>query len=318
MDTTDIKRNLKGNIVPVPAQFNRDLSLNYEAYQEHIAFLVSKEVKNFYLAQSASEFDYMTLDERVSVTNAVASALPGDCLLIAQAVGGHWIDEQIREAKMLMDNGVHAVVVAPRGIKEGNKFFSSFYKQGFYAPDRHDDYYVSYMEKFASETNAPIVYHDKPFKSGKGPSIEMLSMILDIEDVVGLKEHVYDPLTLYKVYQKFGNKVACFDGFGKTVQFWSLQWGAQARHTCWSWFDPDLDMRFTKCMQNGDLSEAVRIINSEWPVAEAICTTGFQGYKYIMELMGLPAGPVRIPGEELTEAKKRLIEESMIQIGLLD
>lgn len=317
MNPDQIKSQLKGNIVPVPAQYYDDLSINYSALKEHMMFLIDKGVKCFYLAMSASEFDYMTQNERVAVTECVAKTLMGDCVLIAQALGGHWFEEQMIEAKRMVDSGAHAIVIAPRGIKEGGKFFSSNYLRGTYEPQRHDDYFVTYIEKMGQEIKAPIVYHDKPFANGRGPSIEMLRRIAALTDVIALKEHISDPGKLRKVYTEFGDQLVCFDGFGKTVQFWSLLWGARARHTCWSWFDPDNDNKFMSCMQSEDLTGAVQIILNEAPIADAIAHTGFQGYKYIMKLMGLPSGPVRIPGEAINKKQKEMIKKAVIRVGLL-
>lgn len=317
MKHDEIRSRIRGNIVPVPAQYHDDLSLNLPAMEEHLHFLVENGSRCFYLAMSASEFEYMTREERVAVTRCTAGALPGDCVLMSQAVGGHWIDEQILEAKMMMDAGAQAIVVAPRGLKEGGKFFSSKYQRGAYSPARHNSYFIKYMERFAEETNAPIVYHDKPFANGLGPSMDMLGRILGMENVVALKEHVTEPNVLRKVYREFGEKVVCFDGFGKTLQFWSLLWGAKARHTCWSWFDPRTDNRFMECMNQGDLKGAAQIVNDEGPISEAIGQTGFQGYKHIMKLMGLPSGPVRIPGEEISDLQKEMIREAVVRVGLL-
>jgi len=317
MTNDSIRSRMRGNIVPIPAQYNKDLSINYSAVQEHVKFLLSKGVNNFYLAMSASEFDYMTRDERVNVTKCVAKTLNSDCILLTQALGGNWIEDHILETKMLSDAGAHAIVIAPRGIKEGGKFFSSIYKRGRYTPERHNDYFIAYIQRIATETDVSIVYHDKPFKNGLGPSIDMLIEIANIDNVVAIKEHVSDPGVLHKVYGALGEKVVCFDGFGKSVQFWSIQWGAKARHTCWSWFDPDTDNLFFQSVKDGNLNKAAQIINAEWPVAEAIIKTGFQGYKYIMELMGLPSGPVRIPGENINEQQKEMIKKAIIQFGLL-
>jgi len=317
MKHDEIRSLLRGNIVPVPAQYHDDLTISYSAIEEHVKFLLGKGIKNFYLAMSASEFEYMTRDERVSVTRCVVQNLSNDCILLAQALGGHWIDEQIEEAKMMGDCGANAIVIAPRGLKEGGKFFSSTYERGRYSSERHDDYFVDYIERVAREINTSVVYHDKPFANGRGLSMDALARIADIENVIAFKEHVSDPVTLGRVYREFGDKVVCFDGFGKTVQFWSLLWGAKGRHTCWSWFDPDTDNRFMASMNKGDLREAAEIINDEWPIAEAIGKTGFQGYKYIMKLMGLPSGPVRIPGEKISREQKEMIKRSVIRVGLL-
>ncbi|MBN1849818.1 MAG: dihydrodipicolinate synthase family protein [Deltaproteobacteria bacterium] len=317
MNINEIKSRLKGNIVPVPAQFNEDLSINIPAIEMHVTFLIQKGIQFFYLAASASQFDYMSRDERLLVTKSVAAILPGHCILLAQSMGGHSFEEQLTEAKMMMDRGATAIVIAPRGIKEGNKFFSSFYERGFYSPDRHDDYFIAYMEKMAEKSNAPLVYHNKSFSNGRGPSMDMLHRIVAIDNVVALKEHISDPGSLRKVYRELGDKVVCFDGFGKTVQFWSMQWGAKARHTCWAWFDPDREIKFFTHIENGNLNNAAEIVNDEWPIAEAIAKTGFQGYLYIMELMGLPSGPVRIPGERLNERQKEMVKNAVNRIGLL-
>jgi len=310
-------QNIRGTIVPVPGHFGKNGAIDTGLYREHTAFLVSKGVKYFYLAKSASELEYMTLAERLTVTRTVAEMMGDSCILMAQALGNTWIDEQVEEANLLVENGAHAVVVAPRGIKEGNKFFSSFYERAHYAPERHNPYYKNYMEEFASRFSHPIVYHNVPFKSGKGPTIDLLDKIVSIDNVVGLKEHVPDPLSLHRIYSNFGGRVMCFDGFGKTIQFWSLQWGAAARHSCWSWFDPDGDVDFFESVTSGNYSRAAQIVNSQWPVANVISRTGFQGYKHIMKLLQLPSGWSRIPGETLNESEMKLIEASLREIGLL-
>ena len=317
MTFADIKSRIRGNVVPVPGQFNSDLSLNISGYREHVRFLLDHGVEVFYLAISASEFDHMTSRERIQVTKAVAEVVGDSGIVLAQSVGTGWIDEQIEEAKAMRDAGAHAIVVKPVGIKEGGKFFSCKYKRGSYSSERHDSHFVTYMEKFAQETEAPLVYHDKPFSGGHGLSLDGLQRIVEIDNVVCLKIHVPEPCVMQAIYSNFGDQVATYDGFGKTLQFWSLIWGASGRHTCWSWFDPINDRKFFDSVKSGDLTSATELINREWPLAHVIQQTGFAGYKEVMRLVGLPAGPVRIPGEELTAQHKELLARAVREIGLL-
>jgi hypothetical protein len=37
-----------------------------------------------------------------------------------------------------------------------------------------------------------------------------------------------------------------------------------------------------------------------------------------MKLMGLPSGPVRIPGEEINQKQKEMIKKAVIRVGLLE
>ena len=318
MSFEQLKEKIVGNVVPVPGQFNDDLSLNLQAYRAHVSFLMEAGIKVFYLASSASEFNQMRQQERVQVTRVIAETINDDCFLISQALGDQWIDDQIEEARMLMDNGANAIVVAPKPIREGAMFFNSFYSRDSYKPERHDDYFFSYMEQVARQSDAPLVYHSRPMKNGRGLSLDLLDRITDIDNVIGMKEHVKDPLTLHMVYQRLGKKVSCFDGHGKTVQIYSRRSGARARHTCWAWFDPQRDMLFEKYLGQDDLSRAVDVIYSEWPIAEAICQSGFQGYKYIMKRMGLASGPCRIPGEELNRHHEELLDNALRMMGFLE
>ncbi len=317
MDYNQVIQKLKGTVVPVPAQFHDDLTLHLDAYSEHIAFLLAHDVKIFYLAHSASEFGYMTQQERFTVAEKVVSAVGGKGIVIVQAVGGNWIDEQIQEGRELFARGAAALVVKPIEIREGGAFFHCKYTRGGYAPDRHDEYYVEYMTRFAEETGGPLIFHDKPFSSGQGLSMDALGRIVSIPAVVGIKAHVGDPCTRQAIYSRFGDSVACFDGFGKTLEFWSLLWGASGRHSCWSWFDPDHDNDFYEAMMQGDLSRAVALVNREWPLAHVIRRTGFRGYKEVMHLVGLPSGPVRLPGEELNRAQRLSIREAAREVGLI-
>ena len=92
-----------------------------------------------------------------------------------------------------------------------------------------------------------------------------------------------------------------FDGFGKILQFWSIRWGAKARHSCWSWFDIENDLKFYPSVKNGDFDIANNLISRELEVAQSIRNSGFAGYNYLISKRGFKCSPVRQPGEKLTK-----------------
>ena len=65
---------VKGNIVPVPGMYNRDFSLNLESYKKFIEQKISDGDRIFYLAKSASEFKYMSSDERLEITKLIGKS----------------------------------------------------------------------------------------------------------------------------------------------------------------------------------------------------------------------------------------------------
>ena len=84
-----------------------------------------------------------------------------------------------------------------------------------------------------------ILFSDrlKPLANNLGLPFKYLDLIAQLDSVKGIKAHSSDPNALRELYKRYSNSHMCFDGFGKTMQFWSFEWGANARHTCWSWFD---------------------------------------------------------------------------------
>lgn len=310
----ELRKKIRGNIVPLPAQFNDDLSLNYDSYKKHLAFLLSKGVKNIYLGLAASEFKYMTFQERLKVTELTVKEAKGKAIILAQPIGGGCIESFISEAKAMTELGADVLVIKPIDLVEDQKFFSSSYRRRTYASSRKevDSFIINFFKQIAKVTGRSIVFHDKPFHS-----FELVEQILAIENVVGYKSHETEPWTRQELYRRFGGRAVCFDGLGKTDQLWSLCWGAKARHTCWSWFDPKRDQRFVDLINKGDIKAAVVLVNEEWDFVNAILSTGFHGYKIAMGLLGLPSGPVRIPGGNTDLQGREMVKNALIKMGYL-
>ena len=141
--------------------------------------------------------------------------------------------------------------------------------------------------------------------------MKTIKILIKNKYLKGFKVHTPDPGHLREQYNFINdNNLASFDGFGKTLQFWTLQWGATARHSCWSWFEPEVDNLFFNYMKEKNFSKAVNIINRESPIVKVIRMTGYPGYKYLMQLSGLPASKSRIPGESLNLKVKITIKEA--------
>ncbi len=312
MTHQQLRNELRGNIVPLPAQFKDDLSLNSDGYVKHLDFLLSHDVKNIYLALSASEFEFMSLKERLKVTEITVKRAKGKAIVLAQPIGGGCIKDFISETTAMVDLGADAVVIKPIPLKEEMKFFSTFYRKRSYASikDSADNFIVDFYQTIAKETGASIIIHDKPFRS-----FEVIERIIKIDNIIGYKSHESTPWVRQEVFRRFGERIVCFDALGKTDQFWSFTWGAKARHTCWSWFDPKRDQRFVDLIKKGDMKAAVDLVNEEWEFVNAILETGFHGYKMAMELMGLPGGPVRIPGQIMGPQGKEIIKKAMKGMG---
>lgn len=289
---------VKGNIVPIPGIYNDDLSLNLESYKKFIELKISEGDRIFYLAKSASEFKYMSENERLEIAKVVGSYSEiENVVILGQPLGSGSLYSQIEEAKKMSDYGVSAIVVLPSEPVLAGKFMSSHYSKSGFSGEKHGEYYVDYMEKFSKNLKIPLVFHDKPLANNLGLPFKYLDLIAQLDSVKGIKAHSSDPNALRELYKRYSNSHMCFDGFGKTMQFWSFEWGANARHTCWSWFDSRSDQEFYESLISTDFARALKIVEREWVIAKEIIKTGFAGYKELMRINEIIDNNLtRVPG----------------------
>jgi len=310
----NLKKNIEGIILPVPSFYKNNLSIDFDKLKRFLNFQIKRNIKNFYLASTASEFEFMSESERIEITKSVAMTIGKDKVLLAQPIGSGSILSQANEGLKMMEVGASALVIKPQPLKENANFFGSKYLSRSYSPNKHDQFYINYMNKIINLVKCPIIFHDQPFGTGIGLSLDAIKKISKKKFIEGFKVHTQDLNHLKNQYEIIKNKKVCFDGFGKTTQFWTLQWGAKAMHSCWSWFEPEVDLKFFQFMKKKKFEKALKIIFRETPVINAIRSSGFPGYKELMRLGGLPNTKSRIPGEKLSNKNKNLINKAFKEI----
>ena len=176
-------------VVPIPCQFNRNLSINYNLIGKHIQFLLKKKVKVFYLGQSASELEWMSAHERIKLAKFVSKKIKKRGILILQPLAFTNIMDQIEEGKKLISFGCNALVIQPVPIKGKQDFYSHPFELSNYSSSRHDSYYLDYMRKISKALNIKIIFNNKEVQNGKPLSNNVLDKILSLKNVVSLKEH---------------------------------------------------------------------------------------------------------------------------------
>jgi dihydrodipicolinate synthase/N-acetylneuraminate lyase len=301
-------------IVPIPTQFNKDLTINFNAIKKHIYLLKKKNVNLFYLGQSASELERLSLSERIKLANYVTKIIRPKAKLILQPLGFTSIEDQIFEAKKLEKIGCDFMVVEPIHIKGKQYFYSNRFKNSEYSPNRHDDYYVKYMKTFSKKIKVPILFHLKEFSFGKTLSIKALDKILKIKNIVGLKEHNNSINIRKKHFVRYGlkKKKICFDGFSKEDFITTSKYGVKSRHSNFSWFDPVWDQIFIKLIKNKKDKLLKEMVKIESSIKNAIILTGYAGYKYLMKIVNFTSlqGHVKMPGCNLNISQKKILSKA--------
>ena len=206
-----LKKNIEGIVLPVPSFYKNNLDIDFNKLKIFIEFQIKRNIKNFYLASTASEFEFMSGSERVEITKFIASIIGKDKSLLAQPMGSGSILSQANEGLKMMEVGATALVIKPQAVKESANFFGSKYALRSYSPKRHDSFYINYINKISKIVKSPIIFHDQPFGNGIGLSSHAIKKISDNKFIDGFKLHTQDLNHLKNQYQQLNKKI-CYIG----------------------------------------------------------------------------------------------------------
>lgn len=293
---------INGNLCPIPMFYSDEGKIDVNSISKFLEILHGDGCRNFYLAQSASEFEYLSREERLLVLAAVVGKLEdlGSCKLLSQPVGSGSTSELRDEAKMMADAGAMALVLKAPHLKDGARFISSKYQRAAYSPARHDAFFRDFYRDI-SDANVEYFIHDVPFSSGSGLSLALIqNLITEDKNLRGIKVHVTDKGEIQELYQTFGESLCMFDGFSKFDQIFSFIAGASARHSVWSWFCFRADQKFVTSLMDRNYGEAIKLVQIELDLHKHIREFGYSAYRFLcMQAIGLDESALisRIPGE---------------------
>ena len=302
-------------IVPISIVFKKNLEIDFKNTKRHILFLIKKKVKVFYLAQSASELERMSQEERFKVAKFVTKIVNNRAKLIFQPLAYTHINDQIQEAKKLISLGCHALVIKPLKEKGKQDFYSTRFKMSEYNSARHDLLYYEYMKKICKKLPIPVIFHHDNINNGRGINLKILERILKIKKIIALKEHNKSLKVRNKIYKKFGKMLICYDGFSKKDFISSYKNGASAKHSNFSWFEPEWDRLFLKLLKEKKYNLVTKFCQIENTIKKSIILTGYAGYKELIKHRKIlnVSGYTRMPGCNLTINQRNIIKRSFLK-----
>lgn len=170
--------NLEGIIPAVIVPMREDYSVDFEAYDRYLKWIVSLGPVGLAVNVDTGEGPYLTPDERAQVIRAARTAAAGKCAIIA-GVGGPGTLTAIANAKAARDAGADALLVFPT---------PAFLNDPLDARIAYE-----YHKAIAEAADLPlIVFQLGPIFGGVNYTPEALAKVLTLPQVVGLKDASFD------------------------------------------------------------------------------------------------------------------------------
>lgn len=281
---------VSGPVIPLPTPFTADHSVDYDAMFSYVQFLVNNGIKNVMTTVGTSRFNLLTKDEVKKLNETVVKAAKGKAITIVAnpTVGG--TPEAVEFAK-------HSEAI-------GADLFLAYYPERFYG----DDNTYKFFKTLNDNSSIGILLHEMPMRNGFGGgtvqySLDLLDRLLDLPNVVGVKEEALDHEYSNKVVARIKDRAVVIGAGGGMSRYLlrDHQLGAKAFLGGLGNFVPQLELEFFEAITSGNKQRAEQIVNEiELPYFGKVVPMGWHpSLKAALALKGLMPAYERPPMPEI-------------------
>ncbi|MFX1496369.1 MAG: 4-hydroxy-tetrahydrodipicolinate synthase [Promethearchaeota archaeon] len=282
--------------------FNKDESLNKEQLRNLVNYLIEQGVTGLVPVGTTGEFVNMTFQERLDVIKIVVDETNGRVPVIA-GTGETGTKLVVDATKAATDIGADAVlIVTPYYLKPKAK--------GLY------DHYFTIAEK----TDIPIVLYNIPACTGVELPWTVVEDLVDIENIVGIKDSSGDYKYFSALLEKVSDKVSVLIGWDENV-LGALAGGAAGCILGSANVFPKIWLEIYDHVKNNRLQEAQVLQKRVQKLARLLINSGALGVKSCLNMMKIPVGKTRQPlvlGDTLSYEIKDELRVELEKLGLIE
>ncbi|MGH2460490.1 MAG: dihydrodipicolinate synthase family protein [Chloroflexota bacterium] len=295
----ELAPRLRGVLAFPITPFNDDLSLNADAFQSHVDYLIRSGLHAIVAAGGTGELYSMTPREIVQVYRLAVEATAGRVPVIAGVGYNLAIAQDLaREAEKA---GADAVLMLPH-----------------YYGRAEDDGLYRYYAGIASSVDLAVF----PYARDAAVfSPKLVGRLADLPNVVAFKDGQADLRAWARIREHVGNRVVWLAGVGDDMVNSYFAAGAEGFTSSAANFMPSVALDLFRAATAGNFGEVNALI-ARWiqPVFEV--RSRHRGYevtttKEAMSLLGRFGGRVRPPLAELADEDRAALRVALTRMGLL-
>ncbi|MFG3040865.1 dihydrodipicolinate synthase family protein [Streptomyces sp. NPDC048330] len=294
--TTD--RPWRGIMVATTLPFREDLTVDHDAYAEHVAWLIANGCDGVVPNGSLGEYQTLTDEERARVVRTAVEAA-GDGARVMPGVAAYGSAESRRWAEQAAEAGAGSVLLLPPNTYRAE-------------PDAVRAHYAE-----VAAAGIPIVAYNNPIDTKVDLTPGLLASLYADGSVVAVKEFSGDVRRAYEIAElapELDLLIGADDVLLELAVAGAVGWIAGYPNAF-----PASCAELYHAAVAGDLATAVPLYKSLHSLLRWDSKTEFvQSIKLSMDLAGRPGGPTRPPRHPLTgeiEAGVRTATEKAIADG---
>lgn len=293
-------KDIHGVIAAIATPFQDNEDLDLEGLKTLTRYLLDGGVDGIMAVGGTGEFPHLSREEKKSVIRTVAAEVKGAVPVIAGTAAC-----TIRECCALMadarDAGADAAIMVPP-----------------YYFILNEAALVQHFKTLAEKNILPVVVYNNPLYTGNPMPPDLLAGLMGRKNILGLKQSNADMGQLVEVMRLTMGEASICTGIDSQF-FPALMAGAVGIYSTAASVIPAQMKRIYTLFRENKFSEARAL---HFKVQELNRFLEYDpGYvspaKEALQILGLPAGPVRQPMPGLTSAQKAGLTKALVNLGVL-
>ena len=286
---TDVAQQLGSGLLSFPVtHFAADQSFDETAYRQNIAWLSGYDASGLFAAGGTGEFFSLTLAEVEQVVSAAVKETPAELPVIAPA--GYGTAMAVELAQSAERSGADGILLLPHYLSEAGQ-------RGL----------EEHVRAVCRSTELGVIIYNRANARYDADTVERLAA--DCPNLIGFKDGVGDIEQMTRIYSRLGDRLLYVGGL-PTAELYALPYlklGLTTYSSAIFNFLPQWALDFYAAVRGGDDAHVFAALN-DFVIPYCDLRNRTAGYavsivKAGMQVIGRPAGPVRSPLTDLTEAE---------------
>lgn len=286
-------------LVAMVTPFNKDMSLDIAGARELARHLVDNGCDGLVLAGSTGESPTLTSAEKISLFEAVVEEVGGKAAVIA-GTGGYSTAQSIELTRDAERVGVDGIMLV-----------TPYYNK---PPQRA---LVEHFSAIAAATALPVILYNIPSRSARNIEPDTVAALSRVKNIVAIKEASGDMVQVSRIRALAASNFAIYSG-NDTDTLPILSIGGIGVISVAGHLIPGMIKDMIEAYKSGHNTRAKDLHIRMMPLFDALfADTNPIPVKYAVSLMGLPAGPLRLPLVQVQDETARRVREAMSGLGLI-
>jgi 4-hydroxy-tetrahydrodipicolinate synthase len=273
--------------------FHKDGSVNYEAAAKLAEYLINNGSEGLVVAGSTGEAATLNREEKLQLFKVIVDAVGKKAIVIA-GTGSNDTLASVELTKAAEKTGVHGVMLV-------GPYYNKPPQEGFY----------QHFKTIAQSTTLPVIIYNVPGRTASNILPSTIIRLAEIDNIVAVKEASGKLDQFAEIIQSTAPDFMVYSG-DDSLTLPSLAIGSNGIISVAAHIAGNPMKRMVDAFFAGDLKTATKLHLALLPVFKGMFfTTNPIPVKTAVNLLGLNAGPFRLPLINATAQEVALIQETL-------